>query len=86
MTDERAQMDELLGRAISLAQRSLDATQSPGVLVEGTAQLLARPELENLSRVRLLFDMFADRRNWSGCSISAWTAAACAWSSARTAR
>ena len=66
MTDERTQMDELLGRAISLAQRSLESTQGPEVLVEGTAQLLARPELENLSRVRLLLDMFADRQRLVG--------------------
>ncbi len=59
MSDERTQVDELLGRAISLAQRSLESPQGPEVLVEGTARLLARPELENVARVRLLLDTFS---------------------------
>lgn len=66
MTDERTQMDELLGRAISLAQRSLESTQGPEVLVEGTARLIARPELENVARVRLLLDTFSDRQRLVG--------------------
>ncbi len=66
MSDERTQMDELLGRAITLAQRSLESAEEPEVLVEGTAQLLSRPELESLSRVRLLLDMFADRQRLVG--------------------
>ncbi len=66
MREERAQVDQLLSRAILLAQRGFEASQAQEVLVEGTAQLLARPELENISRIRRLLDTFADRQRLVG--------------------
>jgi heat-inducible transcriptional repressor len=62
MVEERAEVDLLLARAISLAQRGLESSAAPGVFVEGTSQILARPELENVARVRRLLDTFADRQ------------------------
>lgn len=61
MAEERAEVDLLLARAISLA-RGLESTADPDLLVEGTAQLLARPELGSVAQVRRLLDTFADRQ------------------------
>ena len=66
MKDERTQVDLLLARAISLAQRGLEPSAGPDVLVEGTSQLLARRELEDVARVRRLLDTFADRQRLVG--------------------
>jgi heat-inducible transcriptional repressor len=62
MVEERAEVDLLLARAISLARRGLDDAAAPGIFVEGTAQILARPELGDVARVRRLLDTFADRQ------------------------
>ena len=62
MAEERAEVDLLLARAISLARRGLEEQTAPGVFVEGTAQILARPELGDVARVRRLLDTFADRQ------------------------
>jgi heat-inducible transcriptional repressor len=62
MVEERAEVDLLLARAISLAQQGLEESSHQGVLVEGTTQLLSRPELGDVARVRRLLDTFADRQ------------------------
>ncbi len=66
MREERAQVDQLLARAIRLAHDGFDPEPGQEVLVEGTAQVLARPELENITRVRRLLDTFADRQRLVG--------------------
>jgi heat-inducible transcriptional repressor len=62
MGEERREMDLLLARAISLARRGFDEAGGPGLFVEGTTQVLARPELGDVARVRLLLDTFSDRQ------------------------
>jgi heat-inducible transcriptional repressor len=60
MDDQRAQVDQLLRLSIALARQSL----SPGaqeVLLDGTSELLAQPELADLERVRRLFEEFNDK-------------------------
>jgi heat-inducible transcriptional repressor len=62
MSEERAQVDQLLARAIRLASRGLEARSEPELKIEGTAALVARPELGDVDRVRRLLDAFADRQ------------------------
>lgn len=61
MANERAEVDELLGRAIRLARHGLDLDQGPRLVVEGTESLLDQPELADLPRVRRLFETFTDK-------------------------
>jgi heat-inducible transcriptional repressor len=61
MAEERAAVDELLANAIQLADRALASDQQPALRFEGTAALLALPELGDLERVRRLLDTFADK-------------------------
>ncbi|HEX9798599.1 MAG TPA: heat-inducible transcriptional repressor HrcA [Thermoanaerobaculia bacterium] len=62
MREERAQVDRLLGRAIYLAARGLDAGSSPDLRVEGTSTLLAAAGGAELERVRKLLETFSERR------------------------
>ncbi len=61
LADGRAQVDQLLGRAIRLAQQGLDVESAPHLAVQGTEALLGLPELSDLGRVRRLFDTFSDK-------------------------
>jgi molecular chaperone GrpE (heat shock protein) len=61
MDDERAQVDRILGLSVSLARIGLESMRDPDLLVEGTASVLMLPELENLGRVRRLFDTFEEK-------------------------
>jgi heat-inducible transcriptional repressor len=61
MVEEKAQMDRVLARTIELAQAGLAAGGAPGVVVDGTSMLLAKPELSDVQRVRRMFDAFADK-------------------------
>lgn len=61
MTEERAQVDSLLSRAIDLGRKGLGVDGTPGVRVDGAAALLARPELASVERVRRLLDAFEDK-------------------------
>jgi heat-inducible transcriptional repressor len=61
MAEERAQMDRVLARTIELAKAGFSAGESPGVVVDGTSMLLAKPELADLARVRRMFEAFADK-------------------------
>lgn len=62
MSEDRAQVDRLLGRAIVLAARGLDADSSRDVRVEGTSALLAGADGAELERVRRLLETFSERR------------------------
>lgn len=62
MSEDRAQVDRLLGRAIVLAARGLDADGSRDVRVEGTSALLAGADGAELERVRRLLETFSERR------------------------
>ena len=61
MGEERAQMDRVLARTIELAQSGLSVGETPGVVVDGTSMLLAKPELSDVQRVRRMFEAFADK-------------------------
>jgi heat-inducible transcriptional repressor len=61
MVEEKAQMDRALALTLELAKSGLDLDQGPEVLVDGTATLLAQPELADIQRVRRLFDTFANK-------------------------
>lgn len=60
MREERAQMDDLLSMAVSLASRGLDE-HAPEVLVDGANMLIAKPEVLSLERARRMLDTFADK-------------------------
>ena len=61
MAQERTQVDRLMSLAIALGREGLQDGHQPGVLVDGAAALLAKPELANLDRVRRLLDAFQDK-------------------------
>ncbi|HEX4498097.1 MAG TPA: heat-inducible transcriptional repressor HrcA [Thermoanaerobaculia bacterium] len=61
MVEEKAQMDRVLARTIELAQAGLAGGGAPGVVVDGTSMLLAKPELADLARVRRMIEAFADK-------------------------
>ena len=61
MIEEKAQMDRMLARTIELANAGLAADGAPGVVVDGTTMLLAKPEMADIARVRRMFDAFADK-------------------------
>ena len=61
MDDARAQVDHLLNRAVALAEKGLDLDSGPDIVIQGTEALLQQPELEDLERVRTLFDTFANK-------------------------
>ena len=61
MAEERATMDRLLANAVDFARQALLDSDRPDVLVEGTAALLSRPELNDIERVRRLLETFADK-------------------------
>lgn len=64
MREERAQVDKLLGRAISLASQGFETTGEGDLVVEGTAHLLGHRELlSDVDRVRRLLDAFAERQH-----------------------
>jgi heat-inducible transcriptional repressor len=59
MAEERAQVDRMLGLSIELARRGLDPSSAPGVVVDGTTEVLSYPELADVSRMRQLFETFS---------------------------
>lgn len=61
MSEERVQMDRVLARTIELAKSGLAVGETPGVVVDGTSMLLAKPELSDVQRVRRMFEAFADK-------------------------
>jgi heat-inducible transcriptional repressor len=61
MVEEKEKMDRVLARTVELAQAGLAADGAPGVMVDGTSMLLAKPELSDVARVRRMFEAFADK-------------------------
>jgi heat-inducible transcriptional repressor len=61
MAEERAQFDRMLSTAIALASRGLGGDDGPGVLVDGTASLLSKPEASDLGRMRRMLEAFGDK-------------------------
>lgn len=61
MAQERAELDELLANAVTLAQQALGADGTPELLVEGTEIVLSQPELSDVRRVRRLLGTFTDK-------------------------
>ena len=61
MVEEKAQMDRFLARTLELARSGLSVGETPGVVVDGTSMLLAKPELSDMQRVRRMFETFADK-------------------------
>jgi heat-inducible transcriptional repressor len=61
MAEERAQVDRLLSTTLDVARRGFDTPAGPEVLVDGTSNVLAQPELGDVQRVRRLIETFADK-------------------------
>jgi len=63
MSEEKAQYDTLLQRALTLGARTFEegGTEAAGVYVEGTANLLAQVRSEELDRMLSLFRAFEDK-------------------------
>lgn len=61
MADDRAQLNDLLESAVSLAQQALGTEEEPELLFEGTETVLTQPELSDIVRVRKLLETFTDR-------------------------
>ncbi len=65
MGEERDEMDRLLGRAIALARRGLEAGGGQELRIEGTSSLLAGSQAD-VERVRRLLEAFAERQRLVG--------------------
>lgn len=61
MEDTRAQMDQLLRRAIKLADGGIGLGHQPAVVVDGTESLLTQPELSDMRQVQRLLETFRDK-------------------------
>lgn len=61
MTEERAQMDRLMALTIRLAEQGLAVRDVPELMLGDAAPLLSHPELADISRVRRMFEAFADK-------------------------
>lgn len=61
MSEERAQMDRLMALTIRLAEQGLAVRDVPELMLGDAAPLLSHPELADISRVRRLFEAFADK-------------------------
>jgi heat-inducible transcriptional repressor len=62
MSEERAQVDLLLGRAIQLAARGLESSTAPELRLEGASALLARRESSDIDKVKRLLETFSERQ------------------------
>ncbi len=61
MSEDRAQVDRMLSLTIDLARQGLEERGERQLLVDGTSEVLAHPELADITRVRQLFDTFSRR-------------------------
>jgi heat-inducible transcriptional repressor len=66
MSEERAQVDLLLGRAIQLAARGLQSKGTPELRLEGASALLSRREGSDVDKVKRLLETFAERQRLVG--------------------
>jgi heat-inducible transcriptional repressor len=61
MTEEKAQYDSLLQKAVALGGRAFEAEGEASVYLDGTSNILARPEFEDVERMRALFKTFEEK-------------------------
>jgi heat-inducible transcriptional repressor len=62
MKEEKALYDKLLQNAILLCERSLEGEEtSAGVYVDGTSNILTKPEFVDIERMRELFRTFEEK-------------------------
>lgn len=62
MAEEKAAYDRLLARTISLGQRALEGSQThEQIYVDGTAQLLDKPEFADVDSLRRVFRAFEEK-------------------------
>ncbi len=54
-------MDRLMALTISLAEQGLAVRDVPELMVDDASPLLSHPELADISRVRRMFEAFADK-------------------------
>jgi heat-inducible transcriptional repressor len=62
MTEEKALYDSLLQRVVALGERAFSVSEGEAdVYLDGTANILSRPGLEDLERMRALFRTFEEK-------------------------
>jgi heat-inducible transcriptional repressor len=62
MKEEKALYDSLLQKVVALGDRAFAVSRDePGVYLDGTSNILVRPEFEDLERMRALFRTFAEK-------------------------
>ena len=61
LAEERARFDRMLALTIELAEKGLEPGSGHDVLMDGTTELLAQPELADIERVRRMFEKFSDK-------------------------
>ena len=61
MREERNELDDLIAKAISLAQQALGSNEQPVLLVEGTISVIGQPELSDVARVKKLLEKFTEQ-------------------------
>jgi heat-inducible transcriptional repressor len=59
MAEDRALVDRQLALSIELGRKGLASSQERQLIVDGTTELLAHPEMADISRVRQVFDTFS---------------------------
>lgn len=59
MAEDRALVDRQLALSIELGRKGLSSSQERQLIVDGTTELLAHPEMADISRVRQVFDTFS---------------------------
>lgn len=66
MAEERAQVDRLLQLSIDTARQGFGGEPEQEMFYDGTTEVLAHPELEDIHRVRQLFDTFSRKARLIG--------------------
>src|SRR5258707_13474930 len=63
MKEEKALYDQLLGNAVLLCERSLEGEENSGgeVYVDGTSNILSKPDFVDVERMRELFRTFEEK-------------------------
>jgi heat-inducible transcriptional repressor len=62
MTEEKALYDKLLRNAVLLCERSLEGEESSGeVYIDGTSNILTKPDFVDIERMRELFRTFEEK-------------------------
>ena len=66
MNDARVEVDSLLRGALELARQGVGGETPQELVLQGTGRLLRSPELNDLGRVKRLFETFSDRSHVVG--------------------